>query len=423
MHNAMIENMRTDALHDLYAGYVTPLDREILADMSLPSDMVDPFASQDVEPLSVMNLTYVSLSGWIAEAKKEKYYSERFVSLSKLVMKGVTTMGRGLVTLHQRGEDLSAAPMQIDDLISVGSYHFRKSYLGVVQFSAKHPEIGERLLVNQLGWSTTLLRLYKTKEKLESGIRSQVSGVSSNDEGRTLQNEEGSIQNEELRSNAECGMRNAELPSDSGCEISNTALDDRSALSAVSALFEPAAFSAQRALTSLTPNKKSETLGNKKSEIRNKKYEEVKTADNEEIKTKNEEVRTKNDEPADCADHPADRKSSEISGKGTEEYSLSTENKAEAVPVRFETEKSSSETSQSENYDLLTDENLPLITEIPETVKIMQNVMRRSKDEKDGMLTFTIDEMRVLAADPIFAEMEPELTADIRNALVQFDSG
>ena len=423
MHNAMIENMRTDALHDLYAGYVTPLDREILADMPLPSDMVDPFASQDVEPLSVMNLTYVSLSGWIAEAKKEKYYSERFVSLSKLVMKGVTTMGRGLVTLHQRGEDLSAAPMQIDDLISVGSYHFRKSYLGVVQFSAKHPEIGERLLVNQLGWSTTLLRLYKTKEKLESGIRSQVSGVSSNDEGRTLQNEEGSIQNEELRSNAECGMRNAELPSDSGCEISNTALDDRSALSAVSALFEPAAFSAQRALTSLTPNKKSETLGNKKSEIRNKKYEEVKTADNEEIKTKNEEVRTKNDEPADCADHPADRKSSEISGKGTEEYSLSTENKAEAVPVRFETEKSSSETSQSENYDLLTDENLPLITEIPETVKIMQNVMRRSKDEKDGMLTFTIDEMRVLAADPIFAEMEPELTADIRNALVQFDSG
>ena len=47
MHDAMIETMRTDALHDLYAGYVTPLDREILADMPLPSDMVDPFASQE----------------------------------------------------------------------------------------------------------------------------------------------------------------------------------------------------------------------------------------------------------------------------------------------------------------------------------------------------------------------------------------
>ena len=397
MHNAMIETMRTDALHDLYAGYVNPLDREILADMPLPSDMVDPFASQEVDPLSVMNLTYVSLSGWIAEAKKEKYYSERFVQLSRLVMKGVTTMGRGLVTLHQRGEDLSAAPMQIDDLISVGSYHFRKSYLGVVQFSARHPEIGERLLVNQLGWSTTLLRLYKTKEKLAKPV---------------LKNEEGRSKNEEMPNgnsdNSSFLLHNSSLDNSS-------ALDDCPALNAVSALFEPAAFSAQRALTSLVPNKKSETTINKKSEIRNKR--------NGEIKTKNEEVRRKNEEPADCADHPADSKSSDISGKGTDEDGLSIENKAEAVSVQSETEKSSSETCQMEDKDLLTKENMPLINEIPETVKIMQNVMRRSKDEKDGMLTFTIDEMRVLAADPIFAEMEPELTADIRNALAQFDSG
>ena len=411
MHNAMIENMRTDALHDLYAGYVTPLDREILADMPLPSDMVDPFASQDVEPLSVMNLTYVSLSGWIAEAKKEKYYSERFVQLSRLVMKGVTTMGRGLVTLHQRGEDLSAAPMQINDLISVGSYHFRKSYLGVVQFSARHPEIGERLLVNQLGWSTTLLRLYKTKEKLAKPV---------------LKNEEGRRKNEEMPNgnsdNSSFLLQNSSFVKDSSLDKSSS-LDSVPALDAVSALFEPAAFSAQRALTSLTPNKKSETLGNKKSEIRNKKYEEVKTADNEKIKTKNEEVRRKNEEPADCADHPADRKSSEISGKGSDEDSLSIENKAEAVPVRSETEKSSSETCQTENEDLSTDKNMPPITEIPETVKIMQNVMKRSKASGDGTLSFTISEMRVLAADPIFAEMEPELTADIRKALAEFDSG
>ena len=244
MHNAMIETMRTDALNDLYAGYVTPLDREILADMPLPSDMVDPFASQDVEPLSVMNLTYVSLSGWIAEAKKEKYYSERFVQLSRLVMKGVTTMGRGLVTLHQRGEDLSAAPMQIDDLISVGSYHFRKSYLGVVQFSARHPEIGERLLVNQLGWGTTLLRLSKTKEKLAKPV---------------LKNEEGRMKNEEMPNgnsdNSSFLLQNSSFVKDSSLDNSSS-LDSSPALDAVSALFEPAAFSAQRALTSLVPNKK-----------------------------------------------------------------------------------------------------------------------------------------------------------------------
>ncbi len=237
MHNTMMEIMRTDALNDLYAGYVTPQDREILADMPLPSDMVDPFASQDVEPLSVMNLTYVSLSGWIAEARKEKYYSERFVSLSKLVMKGVTIMGRGLVTLHQRGEELSAAPMQIDDLISVGSYHFRKSYLGVVQFSARHPEIGERLLVNQLGWSTTLMRLYKTKEKLnkKSEIRNKISAS----------NEEGSIQNEEMQNG------NSD---NSSFLLHNSSFDKDSSLNAVSALFEPGAFTGARAYSSLDRN-------------------------------------------------------------------------------------------------------------------------------------------------------------------------
>lgn len=102
--NPAISMMYENALHSLYNGIVTPMDREILKDMPLPDDMVDPFASQDVKPLALMNLNYVSLSGWIAEAKKEKYFSERFVQLSKLVMKGVTTMGRGLVTLHRRGE-------------------------------------------------------------------------------------------------------------------------------------------------------------------------------------------------------------------------------------------------------------------------------------------------------------------------------
>ena len=131
--------LKTDALLGLYTGCVTSLDRGILSEMTLPSDVVDPFASEDADPIAIMNLTFVSLKGWIEDAKKAPYYSERFADLSKLVMKGVTTMGRGLVTLHNRGEDLSAAPMQIEDLISVGSYHFRKSYLGVVQFSAKRP--------------------------------------------------------------------------------------------------------------------------------------------------------------------------------------------------------------------------------------------------------------------------------------------
>ena len=85
-----------------------------------------------------MGFAYNSLVTWIDEAKKANYFSKRFTDLSKLVMKGVMTMGRGLVTLHNRGEDLSQAPMQIGELISVSSYHFRKSYLGVIQTAKSH---------------------------------------------------------------------------------------------------------------------------------------------------------------------------------------------------------------------------------------------------------------------------------------------
>ena len=66
---------------------------------------------------------------------------------------------------------------------------------------------------------------------------------------------------------------------------------------------------------------------------------------------------------------------------------------------------------------------IPYPDTIPETVRIMQNVFRRSEANEDGALSFTIDEMRILAADPIFADMEPSLAADIRNALADYDSG
>ena len=171
--NPTMSMMYHDALQSLYAGAVMPWEREILAIAPLPADVVDPFASQDVDPLQIMGFAYNSLVTWIDEARKANYFSKRFTDLSKLVLKGVMTMGRGLITLHNRGEDLSRAPMQIGDLISVGSYHFRKSYLGVIQTAKSHPEISERLLVNQLSWTNMLLRLYKTKEKLAKPVSNE----------------------------------------------------------------------------------------------------------------------------------------------------------------------------------------------------------------------------------------------------------
>ena len=184
--SSMIRTMYQDTLTNLYAGVVSAIDREVLSYSPLPSNIVDPYASQDVDPAGTMNMTYSAMVVWIDEAKKADYFSKHFVTLSRMIMNGTATMARGLVTMHGRGEDLSTAPMSIGDLISLSSYHFRKSYLGVIQTAKSKPEISERLLLNQLGWCNTLMRLYKTKEKLEKpaavvGTHGSDSGLPEND--------------------------------------------------------------------------------------------------------------------------------------------------------------------------------------------------------------------------------------------------
>ncbi len=400
--------------------------------MGLPSDVVDPFASQDADPISIMNLTFVSLKGWLEDAKKAPYYTERFADLSKLVMKGVTTMGRGLVTLHKRGEDLSAAPMQIEDLISVGSYYFRKSYLGVVQFSAKRPEIGGRLLLNQLRWADMLLRLYKTKEKLSEkpGIRCnrpEIKDSGSDAAKAKLDGQENTA-----------GQLSAASPFDS---LDSLFVDRSSSLASHSSLNEPAAFSAfakSAGRTQQTAGRTQQAAGSKQQAVssaqqavasseKDEPVENNNSADNTE---KNEAVENKNS--ANSTQRSAGRTdkdgsivnknsagSAQQADTGKNDAALGPENLI-PDPVQNEPEPRSLNPDPSEAPPITAH---PLPDKLPETVKIMQNVIRRSKSNGDGSLSFTIDEMRILAKDPIFADMEPRLAADIRNALADYDSG
>ena len=152
-------------------------------------------------------------------------------------------MGRGLITLHARGEEPGNVPMSVQDLIGVASYQFRKSHLGVFQTMRSYPEISGRLMMNQIGWNNMLMRLFKTKEKLSEPI-----------------NAECGIRNSELPSNAECGMDTKKISDgnidNSEFRIPHSAITDSSALSA------PGAFSAPRAFSSY------DHAGNKKSASR-----------------------------------------------------------------------------------------------------------------------------------------------------------
>ncbi len=478
----MISMMYQDALHSLYAGAVMPHERELLAMAPLPTDIVDPFASQDVDPRQIMGFAYNSLVTWIDEAKKANYFSKHFTDLSKLVLKGVMTMGRGLVTLHNRGEDLTQAPMQIGDLISVASYHFRKSYLGVIQTAKSHPEISERLLLNQLSWTNMLLRLYKTKDKLESGVRIQRTGIDSNEEGR---------------------RKNEDLPDDKADNSSffthNSSLDE------VAALFEPAGLSAPRALTSLDRSKgsagsrtnrstksaesteqslnsdyestteKSSTHKHNESKENNKpesdnpevqkdnkeKYEPEKSKKTEALKDKekeNEPEEARNTEvPNEKAETGTPEKETRDQSETPEEESNNRVSEAAAPEISEIQNKQHEEIvspterpSPEETAENLTGQEIfpekpggctstnnqlhetkpskhdppyhsPAERELPFCLQIMKKAITRSEQSGDVSLTFTFDEVRYLATDPVFARIDPGTAADMRKMLRLLD--
>ena len=284
--------MYMNALIGLENGHLMPWDKDILASAPLPDSVSDPYTTKEMpDVLESMKLTFNAMSIWVDEAKKVNYFSKRFVQLSRMVMNGVTAMGRGLVTLHQRGEDLSQSPMSIQDLLGVASYHFRKSYLGVLQTSRSHPEIGERLLMNQIGWNNMLMRLFKTRDKLAEPVVSGQCSGGRKDQGARIQDSGASGQEARALPDTSDLLVQALR---SGSQISGLK-SAGSTLAAPSALTEPGAFTAPRAFSAYE---------NKKSEIKNQKsirgnedgrnrIQESGTGDQ---KAENEDGRVKNEE-------------------------------------------------------------------------------------------------------------------------------
>ena len=244
MDELLMNPMMTDTLQNLYAGHIDGFDREVLAFSPLPSDIIDPYISQNVDAMETMRITHNTLCTWIEESHKASYFTKHFVQLSRMIMNGVATMGRGLVTLHQNGEPLEKAPMSIGDLISAASYQFRKSHLGVFQTMRSHPEISERLLINQLGWSNTLMKLFKTREKLakKPQIINRVPQIAAEDCPQGA---------------AGAALPNAEAGSGNGCLTDPGAFNPFSeireqGISELSAISEPQSYGAIRAFRALS---------------------------------------------------------------------------------------------------------------------------------------------------------------------------
>ncbi len=386
----MAQMMYRNALLNLSNGVVSAIDKTVLSSAPLPDEFIKPYLSEETDALTVMNLSYNSLSTWIEEAKKANYFSKHFVTLSKMIMSGVATMARGLVTLHARGEDLSRAPMSIQDLIGVGSYHIRKSYLGVLQTSHKNPEIGERLLINQLSWTNTMLRLFKTKEKLES--ESSKCKVQSSD-----------AQKVETSSSPE-------LPVGNDVQAFEPFEESVDAVSPLGAISAPCAYSAPQAFGAF--GKRHETRmkghGTKRDQLPG-------TGDQ---RQENEEGRMKNEVNSESSDSGIQELEPCSEAVSCDETQSLEENSSFFPHNSSLDENSSLETDSSFEQDsssFLHHSSFP--NPPPDYFKILDRALKRSEGSEDGSITFMENEIYQLLADPVFCYFESALAEDLKKAI------
>ncbi len=444
-HDSFYDMMYENALLSLAAGHPLPCDQEILSFSPLPNNLTEPYAAQEADIRQTMTMAYKAMAVWVEEAKKANYFSKRFVQLSKLVMKGVTTMGRGLVSLHNRGETLDEVPMSITDLIGVASYHFRKSYLGVLQTARSHPEISERLLVNQLAWTNMLLRLYKTREKLE-----KPAVLPQNTDTAEQLPEENKAANIGTSANGK-----KTLPGRRECGFND-----------IAAFFEPASFSAPHALSSLDGSREPVRSGKqKKSESGSRNLPgasetsdqvrkirpaaETETADKTARKASQNDENLKEREPdpeelngnkPEISEEPGntentppvldlqnDSETSHSDPEKGENKDSETDPKASAEPERPRTDFSSPEEIRSVQPPDTPPDTGPYRPpgpgtgggfgpdpwDVPEYIEILQNVYQRSAGSEGNTTVFTYDDLERLVSDPIFRRMEPDLAADI----------
>ena len=331
-------------------------------------------------------------------------------------MTGVTTMGRGLVTLHARGETLENVPMSIQDLIGVASYHFRKSHLGVLQTVRSHPEVSERLLMNQISWNDMLMRLFKTRDKLaqksEIGIRNS---------------ELGSEKAEAVGIDNACSDNSASLPSGEKQLLPGGAADegfdpfkvfgstDRG-FSEPAAMSEPGAFSAPRAFKSFenqTKTRNEKECGNeKKCGIRNSEIGDRAEIGNQEVTESRDEAEKIGNVEMNSERQPADeRQETAISGQpGAGERSTGNS--------KNELEKKTADEDRLIDSDPSLD---PDFSAPPPYLDMLLKGLKRGANagEAEGTLIFTGEERRALLDDPVFCRYEPELAENLRG----YDTG
>ena len=360
------------------------------AEENLPFESIDSYSTDPVG-FGEMSLRMLNKVEFVFDlAVKENRFSPKYLKRCTQLEKGIKYLGSLCVTkyaLQTKGQTFpQLGQLSTEKLYCMTSHHFRKLDMAVTEYMFEHRDIPDKLFDMEMRYFNLLERLRSTEVKIEKFHDRYIFG-----------------------------------PEDYSPIIHGMAFSGKNKSRSIHEKHDEApAFRHAPAFGLLAEasglNKKSETAENKKSEIRNQREQLSKAGSHgkvaESLHRNEDGARSLQgaDSGADCSISRNEEESSSAfnpvaSSAGTAEVPEDKE-ECSAVP-----DSPSRQHGSGEPGTACSDEKLPPCLEI------MKRVMERSRESDDDSLTFTIEEMEFLAADPLFARLDPRLANDIRKIL------
>ena len=353
------------------------------AEENLPFESIDSYSTDPVG-FGEMSLRMLNKVEFVFDlAVKENRFSSKYLKRCIQLEKGIKYLGSLCITkyaLQTKGQTFpQLGQLSTEKLYCMTSHHFRKLDMAVTEYMFEHRDVPDKLFDMEMRYFNLLERLRSTEVKIEKFHDRYIFG-----------------------------------PEDYSPIIHGMAFSGKNKSRSIHEKHDEApAFRHAPAFSAYGVNKK--------SEIRNKNL----SSSDEEGSTQElspcvakpthgtvtcdalnpvEQVSGVSDQGSVNEEETAENKKSEIRNQREQLSKAGSHGKVAEALHR-------NEEGRSKNEEKGPDDKLPPCLEI------MKRVMERSREADDNSLTFTIEEMEFLAADPLFARLDPRLANDIRNIL------
>ena len=379
-----------------------------IAEESLPFESIDSYSTDPVG-FSEMSLRMLGKVEFIFDlAAKENRFSSKYLKRCAQLEKGIKYLGTLSITkfaLQMKGHPFpELGQLSTEKLFGMASHHYRKLDQAVTEYMFEHQDIHDKLFDMEMRYFNLLERLRSTEAKIRKFHMQHIFGPE--DESPIVHG----LAFTEKSWTKEIHKKFDEAPAFRHAPAFSPAIEindrkpktdrEQASLPQVNAAADAAPAQPSCAREALPPSGE-EAAGS---------FEEI--PQKQEILPVGDQAKTENEETAPLRREQLSRTGSR---RKVSEMMPAPERSKEALV---------SETGQ-EPQNTGRDPEAPAPVDpakLPLFAVILQRVFEERRNN-GGDLIFTEDEIRFLAADPLFARCEPKMAADIRRAAAEIDSG